>query len=384
MKTTTRLLAAVASAALLATACSDAPDTTEDPETPTTPAEEPTDDETSPPDDDETTDGTDAADYTACQITDEGGVDDRSFNQTANAGMVRAEDDLGVGGVVLESTSATDYAPNMTAALERDCDMIIPIGFNLGETTQTAAEANPDQLFTIVDFDLVTEDFEDVSLDNVRELTYATDQAAFLAGYVAAAMTDSGIVGTYGGGNFPTVTIFMDGYLAGVRYYNQEIGTDVQVLGWDGENGEFTENFTDQSRGRDVTESLLQNGADIIMPVAGPVGLGTAAAIDAAGTGAMIWVDTDGFETQQEQFRSLILTSVEKRMDDNVFDAIASDIEGAFEPGLYVGTLENEGVGISPFHEFEDDVPQEVKDALDTIRAGIIDGSISVDPADYS
>ncbi len=158
----------------------------------------------------------------------------------------------------------------------------------------------------------------------------------------------------------------------------------MQVLGWDGDEGQFTGDFEDQTKGRNITESMLQNGADIIMPVAGPVGVGTAAALDAAGTGTMIWVDTDGFESPRlQQYLDLLLTSVQKKMDLAVYETISMDIEESFEGGLYTGTLENDGVGLAPFHEFEDDVPQDVKDALDEIRQGIIDGSISVDPADY-
>ncbi len=383
MKTTTRVLAALASAALLATACGDAPDATDtetDTETTTATA---TDTETSASE--TATDGetTSAADYLACEVTDTGGVDDRSFNETAYAGMQDAADDFGAEAKVLESGSPADFEPNINAFLEQDCDIIVTVGFLLGDATASAAEANPDQHFAIVDFDFFDADAgEDVTYDNVRELTFATDEAAFLAGYVAAAMTESGTVGTYGGLNIPTVTIFMDGYLAGVEYYNQENDKDVKVLGWDGEEGQFTGDFEDQTKGRNITESMLQNGADIIMPVAGPVGQGTGAALQAAGTGSMIWVDTDGFESAS-QFSDLILTSVEKKMDQAVYDTMEKDINGNFEGGLYVGTLENDGVGIAPFHEFEDDVPQEVKDTLDTLRQGIIDGSISVDPADY-
>ena len=387
MKTTTRALVALASAALLVTACGEAPDATEE-ETGSASGTETTETESTETESETETDGategtTEAADYTACEVTDTGGVDDRSFNQTAFAGMEQAAEEFGIETKVNESQSSADFEPNLNAFIEQDCDLIVPVGFLLAEATAAAAEANPDQNFAIVDFDFFdAEAGEDITYDNVRELTFATDQAAFLAGYVAAAMTETGTVGTYGGLNIPTVTIFMDGFLAGVNYHNQENGTDVKVLGWDGSEGQFTGDFEDQTKGRNITESMLQNGADIIMPVAGPVGQGTGAALQAAGTGSMIWVDTDGFESVS-QFSDLILTSVEKKMDQAVFDTIAKDIQGEFEGGLYTGTLENDGVGLAPFHEFEDDVPQETKDALEELRQGIIDGSISVDPADY-
>jgi len=337
--------------------------------------------ETDPVDDDEVEDDvTDdepaaGADFRGCLVTDQGGVDDASFNETAWAGMQQAEAELGVDIAVLESNSEADFAPNIQAFIDQDCDLIVTVGFLLGEATEEAAIANPDQNFAIVDYA-----FED-DFDNLLELVFATEQAGFLAGYVAAAMTETGTIGTYGGINIPPVTVFMDGYLAGASYYNDELGTDVEVQGWDGADGLFTGNFESQDDGRNITDTLLQAGADIIMPVAGPVGLGTATAIEDFGQGKMIWVDTDGYESTQ--FGELMLTSVMKNMDVAVYDAMASVVDGTFEGGLYVGTLENEGVGIAPFHDFEDEVPQEVKDALPELREGIIAGDISVDPADY-
>lgn len=359
MKTTYRAFAALAAAALFATACGSAPE-------------------------EEAAGEAAGTDYQACQVTDTGGVDDRSFNQTAFKGLEDAKEQLGVETSVLESQSEADFEPNITQLLSQDCDLIVTVGFLLGEATQAAAEANPDQKFAIVDVDFF--DFDagvDITLDNVRELTFATDQAAFLAGYVAAAQSETGTVGTYGGLQIQPVTIFMDGFLAGVRYHNQEKGTAVEVIGWDGESGLFTGDFQNQDKGRQTTDQLLDAGADIIMPVAGPVGLGSAAAIEEAGRGLLVWVDTDGF-VSAPNFKSLMLTSVQKNMDVAVFDTIKADLDGSFPGGLYTGTLENDGVGLAPFHEFEDAVSQETKDELDTIRAGVIDGSISVLPGDYA
>lgn len=386
MKTSIRALAAVTAAMLLVTACGDEPDEGGE-ATPTATAPEPTDEATeaeSPTEEDSPTEAAQAADFRGCMVTDEGGVDDNSFNETSFEGLEMAADEFGIETAVLESNSPSDFVPNIQQFLDQDCDIIVTVGFALAEATAEAAENNPDQLFAIVDFDFFDSDAgEDITYDNVKELTFQTDQAAFLAGYVAAATTETGTIGTYGGRPFPTVTIFMDGYLAGARYYNQNADGSVDVLGWEGnpDTGLFTGDFTDQSKGRQLTDQLLSNGADTVMPVAGPVGLGTAAAIEEAGTGRMIWVDTDGCESTD--FCPLILTSVMKNMDQAVFDAIASAVNDAFEGGLYVGTLENEGVQIAPFHEFEDAVPQDVKDTLDELRQGIIDGSISVAPADY-
>ncbi|MEX2549218.1 MAG: BMP family ABC transporter substrate-binding protein [Nitriliruptoraceae bacterium] len=371
-----RATAVVLAGALVLAACGDAPD--EDTETDveeTDDTEDETDD-TEDEADDEADDGEDeSAEPVArgCLVTDQGGVDDSSFNETAWEGMLRAEQELNVEVSVLESQSESDFEPNIQAFLDQDCDLIVTVGFLLGEATQAAAEANPDQNFAIVD--------EFLEEPNLRGLSFATDQAAFLAGYVAAGTTESGVLGTYGGINIPTVSIFMDGFLAGTEYYNQENAADVVVEGWDGEDGLFTGNFESQDDGRNITDTLLQAGADIIMPVAGPVGLGTATAIEDFGEGLMIWVDTDGYESTQ--YGELMLTSVQKLMDNAVFDAMEDVVNDEFDGGLYTGTLENEGVAVAPFHDNEDRVPQEVRDALPELREGIISGEISVDPADY-
>jgi basic membrane protein A and related proteins len=379
MKTTTRRAFALAIAgALVLTACGDAPedDTPEATETETETETEPTDEETE--EETENGDATEPAeqvDFRGCLVTDQGGVDDRSFNETAWAGMQQAEEELGIEVAVLESTAETDFEPNIQEFVDQDCDIIVTVGFLLGEATEAAAQDNPDQNFAIVDYAY------DDDYDNLRELVFATEEAGFLAGYVAAAMTESGIIGTYGGINIPPVTVFMDGYLAGASYYNDENDADVQVQGWDGSDGLFTGNFESQDDGRNVTDSLLQAGADIVMPVAGPVGLGTATAIEDFGSGMMIWVDTDGYESTQ--YGQLMLTSVMKNMDVAVFDTVESAVNEQFEGGLYVGTLENEGVGLAPFHDFDGEVPPEVQDRVEELREGIISGEISVDPADY-
>jgi basic membrane protein A and related proteins len=322
--------------------------------------------------------GAEQVDFLACQVTDTGGVDDRSFNQTVNEGMKRAEDELGIQSQVLESQSANDFQPNIDTFIQQDCDLIITVGFLLGDATQAAAEANPDRKFAIVDFDFFDVDKnKDITFPNVKELTFATDQAAFLAGYVAAGMTQSGKLGTFGGINIPTVTIFMNGFEAGMNYYNEQKGGNVELLGWDSEaqEGTFTGDFEDQDKGRQVTESFLDEGADIILPVAGPVGLGSAAAVQDAGNASLIWVDTDGCVSAAE-FCDLFLTSILKNMDVAVFDVIEQALNDQFEGGLYTGTLENDGVGIAPYHEFDTDVPDELKTEVDDIRQGIIDGSI--------
>jgi basic membrane protein A and related proteins len=340
-------------------------------------------------DDDDTTSGGDgggdsaASDFTACQVTDTGGVDDKSFNQTAYQGLVDAGEELDFEPSYLESQSEADFAPNIDALIAEDCTLIVTVGFLLGNATAEAAEANPDQLLAIVDNDLFdTETEEDRNYDNVAELVFSTDEAAFLAGYVAAGMSQTGTVGTYGGINLPTVNIFMKGFQLGIEKYNEDFGTQVKLVGWDNaaDDGLFTGDFEDEAKGRATTQTLLDQGADIIMPVAGPVGLGSIEAIEAAGSDAkLIWVDTDGCVSVEESC-DMFLTSVMKNMDVAVKDVTVDAANDEFEGGTREGTLENDGVGIAPFHEFDSQVPQELKDKVEELRQQIIDGEIETSP----
>jgi len=257
------------------------------------------------------------------------------------------------------------------------------VGFLLGDATAAAAKANPKQKFAIVDYDFFdTKAKKDITYDNVRELTFSTDQAAFLAGYVAASQTKTGKVGTYGGINIPTVTIFMKGFEAGIDLYNKDNGTDVKLIGWSTakDDGLFTGDFDDQAKGRSTTEQLLDEGADIVMPVAGPVGLGTVEAVKAAkGKAKIVWVDTDGCVSVPDSC-DLFLTSVMKNMDVAVHDTTVAASKGKFEGGLYVGTLDNDGVAMAPLHEFEDKVPKKVQDTVADLKQKINDADIETMP----
>jgi basic membrane protein A len=242
----------------------------------------------------------------------------------------------------------------------------------LADATEQFAKDNPDTSFAIVDHQY------DPPIDNVRGLTFSTNEAGFLAGYVAAAATQTGKVATFGGIKIPPVTIFMVGFESGVEYYNAENGTDVEVLGWDTDEGTglFVGNFESTEDGRSAGEDFLNEGADVIMPVAGPVGLGTAQAVQASGDAWLIGVDADWTLTAPE-YEDVILTSVMKRIDNAVFDTIevaSSDDFDGFQGETYVGTLENEGVGLADVADGA--VDQAVIDELESLRQGITDGEI--------
>jgi basic membrane protein A len=310
-----------------------------------------------------------------CQVTDTGGIDDKSFNATAWKGVSDAMSTLGVDGKYLESAQQTDYEKNINAFIEEKCDMIITVGFLLGDGTKAAAEANPDVKFSIVDYAY------DPIIPNVLGQVFATDQAAFLAGYLAAGVTKTGKIGTFGGIQIPTVTVFMDGFALGAAAYNAKHGTSVEVLGWDPatQTGLFAGNFESTDDGKRLGTTLMDEGADIIMPVAGPVGLGTAAAAQERGGVYMIGVDSDWFVVNS-QYGPIVLTSVLKNMDKTTLAAIKSVLDGTFAGGVTVGTLENGGVGLAEYHDLASVVPADLTAELDQIKADIIAGTVKTSP----
>ncbi|GAA3125616.1 basic membrane protein A [Kribbella aluminosa] len=313
--------------------------------------------------------------FKACMVSDSGGFDDKSFNQTSYKGLQDAVKEKGLTEVKAESKSDNDYTTNMTAMVSAKCNVIVAVGFKLEDATEAAAKANPNIKFAIVD------SAPKAPIANLKPLLFNTAQTSFQAGYLAAAMTKSGKVGTFGGLQIPTVTIFMDGFAQGVRYYNQKKSKNVQVLGWDDQKqkGLFTGDFEDKAKGQNNAQNLITQGADILFPVAGPSGLGGLQAAKASnGKVNAIWVDTDGCVSAAEYCPNL-LSSVEKGMDVAVKDAVVSVLDNKFDNTQFTGTLQNGGTAIAPFHEFDSKIPADVKSELDTIKADIISGKIVIE-----
>ncbi|WP_089009423.1 BMP family lipoprotein [Micromonospora viridifaciens] len=318
--------------------------------------------------------GTGGKKYTACMVTDTGGIDDKSFNAGAWAGLQAAEKaNDNIKAKYVASKQEADYEVNLNGFVSQKCDFILAVGGLMEKATKKAAEANPNQQFGIVD--------ANPGVDNIYPMQFDTTQAAFQAGYLAAGMSKTGKVGTYGGMTIPPVTIFMDGFADGVAYYNQAKGKNVQVLGWDKatQKGSFTNSFEKQDEGKKVSDTLVAQGADIIMPVAGGAGLGTTAAAQASGGKySVIWVDTDGCESTPNC--PALLTTVVKNIPDTVKDAVLKAAKGEkleAKPG-YVGTLADNGVSLAPFHEFDSKVPADLKAELDKIKSDIAAGTIKI------
>jgi len=253
----------------------------------------------------------------------------------------------------------------------------------MGSATETAAGAHPTQDFAIVDCSYASQCLTGTKESNIDQLVFNTVQDGFLGGYLAAGMTKTGKVATFGGENIGTVTIYMDGFWDGVQYYNQKHGTHVSVLGWNEQTqkGSFTGDFTNQTKGQQLTESFISEGADIIFPVAGNVGLGAAKAVQQADQAAggdkvnLFWVDTDGCVSAQ-QYCQYFITSVTKGIVAAVSNAVLTAAKGTFKGGTYVGTLSNGGAVLSPFHDFASKVPAALQSELKQVQAGIESGSI--------
>ncbi|HET9259754.1 MAG TPA: BMP family ABC transporter substrate-binding protein [Acidimicrobiia bacterium] len=313
-----------------------------------------------------------------CLVTDLAGVDDRSFNAAAWQGVLDAEASGAVAAdpILLESDEQADYAPNLDQCLAQGAQHIVTVGFELGDATATYAAANPDVTFTIVDFAY------DPAIANVRGLIYQTDEAAFAAGYLAAGVSQSGVIGTYGGLNIPTVSIFMDGLAKGVNHYNEVNGAAVTVLGWDVEaaDGIFTGTFDPADPVvRSTCESLLDEGADVILPVGGAINLPCGTAIQDRGIeAALIGVDQDAFEAMPAEYQDLWLVTIEKGISIQVQRSLEDHASGVWENGVTVGTLENDGIGLSEYHSWADRVPPELDAEVQQILADIAAGTLDI------
>jgi basic membrane protein A and related proteins len=320
----------------------------------------------------------------ACMVTDTGGIDDRSFNASSWAAMQAAKAaNPNISIRYLSSTAPGDYIPNINTFIGQKCNLIITVGFAMGAATETSAKAHPTQDFAIIDCSYASFCLTGTHEPNIDQLTYNTVQDGFLGGYLAAGMTKTGKVATFGGMNFGTVTIYMDGFWDGVQYYNTKHGTHVQVLGWNEQTqkGSFTGDFTNQTKGATLTNTFISEGADIIFPVAGNVGLGAAKAVQQADAAAgsdkvnMFWVDVDGC-ISASAYCPYFITSVEKGIVASVKATVLSAASGKFAGGSYVGTLANGGVVLAPFHDFQSKVPAALQQELMTISQGIQNGSI--------
>jgi len=314
--------------------------------------------------------------FKACLVTDTGGLDDHSFNQLSWQGMQEAQK-AGNGSITVQnaqSATSNDFAGNISGFVSAGCKIIIGAGYDIQTALVQSSVKNTSQHYAVVD---------NTSVGNqVEGLQFDTAQAAFLGGYFAAGMTKTGKVATFGGADYPTVAVYMDGFWEGVQYYNSKHSTAVQVLGWSEktQKGTFdpTQSFTDQAGGQQIAQNFEAQGADIVFPVAGGTGIGALAAAKASG-GKLnaIWVDNDGFYSNS-QYASIIMTSVTKGIDTAVATEVKNAAAGDFSTTSYIGTLANGGTTLAPFHDFASKVSSTLQGELTTVKADIISGTIKI------
>jgi WD40 repeat protein/transcriptional regulator with XRE-family HTH domain len=310
-----------------------------------------------------------------CQVTNTEGLYDHSFNEEIFKGLQDSTVQFGWDAKVLQSASTSDFEKNIKEFLRGDCDLIIGLP-PMMDAIQVLAEANPNRKFMFADFPY------DPPINNIWSQVYAVDQAAFLAGYVAASVTETGKVGLFGGIDIPPVTDFMHGFALGVNYYNTKNGTNVEVLGWDiqKQEGLFVGDFCCAAEGRQITQQLLDQGADVILPVAGTsAGTGALYAVKTHGDAFLIGVDTDWAITNPE-YADIILTSIKKNYDVSVVRSVAAFVGGTFSGGEHVGTLETGEVSLAPFHEFDSLISGKVKADVEQIKKDIIAEDIKTKP----
>ena len=300
------------------------------------------------------------SDYKIGLVTDVAGINDGAFNQIAWEGMQRAEEELGVTVNYLESSTDSDYVPNLETFVDEEYDLIISIGYMQAKAIQEVAEANPDTKFAIVDD-------ATVDLPNVTCLTFKAEQASYLVGYVAGLTTKTNNVGLVIGMANETMNQFGYGYCAGVLDANPDCTIQ-----------QFNANsFGDAAIGKSMATTAIANNADVIFHAAATTGRGVIEACHEAGIYA-IGVDSD----QSSISPDTVLTSAMKRVDNACYDSIKSLIDGTLESGVHVYDLAEGGVDIAPSQDL---IAPEVIDAVNEVKEKIISGEIVVpsDKASY-
>ncbi|MCS6862559.1 MAG: BMP family ABC transporter substrate-binding protein [Abditibacteriales bacterium] len=297
-------------------------------------------------------------------VTDVGGVNDKSFNQSAWKGVQDAMKAFGIEGRFVESKQPTDYEKNIDQFVHEGYNPIITVGFLMGDATRVKAKQYPNVHFLIIDFAYKAEEYQK-DLKNVTSLMFREDEVGFLAGVVAGGMTKTGVIGAVCGMEIPPVVRFAKGYESGAKWMRP----DVKVL------ITYIASFTDPTKGKETARSMINQGADVIFGVGGTTGNGGLREAKDAGVMA-IGVDVDQYLTYPE-VRSALVTSAMKNVDVAVFNALKELQEkGTLRGGVRESNLRNGGIGLAPFHDWEDKVPQRVRDkvkeAIEGLKAGQI------------
>lgn len=295
-------------------------------------------------------------------VTDVGAIDDRSFNQSAWEGLKLAAEKLNAYIKYIETRDAKDYAENIALFTRNGYDVIVTVGFALGEASYLAAKKHPDVTFIGVD------QFQANPLPNLSGLVFREDQGGFLAGALAAMVSKSGtIAAVFGTDLVPPIVNFKRGYEAGARY----VRDDIKVVSTYHPGG-LDMAFTDPEWGAATAKQAIDQGADVLFGAGGKTGNGCLIETAAHAGRYCIGVDTDQWETLPEA-RACLISSAVKRITDTVSLLILHSTAGTFPGGNYYGE-----VGLAPFHAFDSIVTAEMNDKLNEIEAGLRNGSIGI------
>ena len=303
-------------------------------------------------------------------VTDVGKVDDKSFNQSAWEGVKQAETDLSAYVQYIETADSKDYAKNIATFADAGYDVIVTVGFGLGEATAAAAVLYPDIKFIGVDQDQYAWLYDDDATNDIANLVglvFPEDQAGFLVGSLAAQMTKTNkIGGVFGTDAVPPVWRFGEGYRAGAMYINPKI--EIFIV-YHSDVG-FDKTFTDPEWGATTAKSMIDKGADVIFGGGGKTGNGAVVGAVEAGVYG-IGVDADQYYTLPEA-QAKLLSSAMKLITPGVFDLVKVTKEGAFVPGNFYGKT-----GFAPYHDVATDVPAAVDAKMKEIDAALLDGSLT-------
>ena len=307
--------------------------------------------------------------FTVRLVTDVGKVDDRTFNQYAYEGMQAAAACFGFETSYIETVSQADYANNIATSLNGGPEILITTGFLLKDATLAAAKANPETDFIGID------QFHTDYPANYTGVNFNEDEGGYMAGVLAAALSETGVIGVVGGRqDVPPVVKLVNGYEVGAKATNP----DIQVL------KVYNESFDDTAKGESDAAQFIGEGADVIFGAGGKTG--SAGVVSATRQG--LW----GIGVDQDEYFSTfaggdapgveyLASSAVKRVDLGVFDQIVKVLDGSFEGGFYALTAANGGITYAPFHDA--DIPDDVAAKLEEARQGLADGSIKtgLDPA---
>jgi len=301
-------------------------------------------------------------------VTTEGGVNDKSFNQSADKGINKAAEEFDVKYIVIESQSKEDYAENMEALIDEEADIIFATGFQMVDAVKTVAESYENTNFAIVD--------NIVELDNVKSIVFKEHEGSFLMGVIAGKMTKSNKVGFLGGRDIELTNRFEVGFVAGVMSVNPEAGKYLMNR----KSVKYVESFVDINKGYEVAKSLYDEGCDIVYHAAGGAGIGMfTAAQEFRNSGKDVWcigVDMDQAETMPE-YKDVILSSMVKRVDVGTYEVVKESINGEFEGGKVVqmGLKEN---ALEIAESTPNNTPAEIIKITEQYKEAIAEGEIEV------